>query len=231
MKLNSTYWFTQTTKRFFNKVSGSMKVFFMLLLLGSFFSTKSNAQPLAFLVDGDPQEWASNNLISGWPGATAIVTDPFGNAVDDQFTQGSKDFFLAEDLRWAIGQTKDKNDLMTGAAWLDGTILRFAGARASNNGDAQIGFWFYLNGTGPVTQPNGTRNFAPPHVVGDLLIVANFTNGGINANLEFYQWVGTGGTTPNTNGTLSPATGITGIAAQNNSIIFSAPLGWSGGAI
>jgi len=38
--------------------------------------------------------------------------------VDSQFTQGSKDFQFANDLAWAIGQTKSKNDIVNGAAGL-----------------------------------------------------------------------------------------------------------------
>src|SRR4030095_6236017 len=93
------------------------------------------------------------------------------------------------------------------------------------NGDAQIGFWLYQNGTGPVIQPDGTHNFAPDHVAGDLLVVADFTGGGRNATVTVYLWVGTGGNVPNTNGALN-TTNCTGIAAQNNDAIFPIPIGW-----
>ncbi len=195
----------------------------LLLLLGLFFMTRASAQ---FIVDGNPIDWNATP-------AGAHVQDPFGNGVlDNQFTQGSKDFHLAANLRWAIGQTKAKNDIANAAAFLDGAILRFAGDRTSNNGDAQIGFWFYLNGTGPVTQGDGTQNFAPEHYydpvtgIGDLLIIANFTNGGTSAAVIIYKWVGTGGNVANTNGALN-TTNLVGTAAQNNASAFPVPTGWN----
>jgi hypothetical protein len=199
---------------------------FLLLLTSMFFSINLKAQcPAGFVVDGNPCDW--NNAPAG-----ARIGDPFGTGVlDNQFTQGSKDFFLASDLRWAIGQTKEKNDIANGAAFLDGCMLRFAGDRSSNNGDAQIGFWFYINGTGPVTQPDGTQNFAPEHYydpvtgIGDLLVIANFTNGGNLATVTVYKWVGTGGNVPNTNGALN-TTNIVGTAAQNNAVNYPIPTGW-----
>ena len=194
--------------------------------MASTFFMETRAQcPAGFVVDGNPCDWS--NAPAG-----ARIGDPFGTGVlDDQFTQGSKDFFLAEDLRWAIGQTKEKNDIANAAAFLDGCILRFAGDRSSNNGDAQIGFWFYINGTGPVTQPNGTQNFAPEHYydpvtgIGDLLIIANFTNGGELATVTIYKWVGTGGNVPNTGGALN-TTNLVGTAAQNNDTEYPIPDGW-----
>ena len=190
----------------------------ILLLLLFLFSNFLSAQ---VTVDGNPIEWGTA-AVTGQP-IYSYQSDPFGNGVvDNQFTKGSKDFMLAADQRWVIGQTKAKNDIANGAAVLIGTNLYFAGDRTSNNGDAQIGFWFYLNGTGPA--PEG--NFAPPHVVGDLLILANFTNGGRNALVTVYKWVGTGGNVPNTGGTLN-TTNATGIIAQNNDAVFPIPVGWS----
>src|SRR4030095_16414841 len=154
------------------------------------------------VIDGNPCDWNLANF-STFP-IRSYQQDAFGNGVvDSQFTEGSKDFFEAHDLRWSVSQTKAKNDIANGAAVLVGTTLYFAGDRTSNNGDAQIGFWFYQNGTGPVIQPDGTHNFAPDHAVGDLLVLADFTNGGTFATVTVYEWVGTGGNVPNTNGALN----------------------------
>ena len=173
------------------------------------------------VIDGNPCDWSG---LAGQP-IKAYVPDAFGNTVDNQFTLGSKDFNLASDLRWSLGQTKDKGDIANAAAALIDGFLYFAGDRTSNNGAAQIGFWFYLNGTGPNTRPDGTKDFAPPHTVGDLLILADFTNGGTNAIVTSYQWVGTGGNVPNTNGTLNTFS-INAVVAINNAAGFNVPATW-----
>ncbi|MBB1284372.1 hypothetical protein HRH25_08315, partial [Flavisolibacter sp. BT320] len=197
-------------------ITGGVKAFLTLFFL-IFLATKSTAQ---INIDGDPSDWC--NTLATQP-IKAYVPDPRGNGVlDNQFTQGSKDFMPAGELRWEIGQTKAKNDIANAAATLIGCTLYFAGDRTSNNGDAQIGFWFYLNGTGPVTQPDGTKNFAPEHSIGDLLILADFTGGGRNATVTVYRWVGTGGNVAGSNGTLA-TTNIVGEVAENNSIVYPVP--------
>src|SRR5215213_7229206 len=51
------------------------------------------------VIDGNPCDWRSSNL-SGVVIKT-YTADPFGSGVvDNSFTQGSKDFMLAADLRW-----------------------------------------------------------------------------------------------------------------------------------
>src|SRR5436190_6629151 len=177
------------------------------------------------VVDGNPCDWSSGNF-STFP-IKSYMTDPFGNGVvDNQFTEGSKDFFDGHDLRWSLSQTKAKNDIANGAVVIIGTTLYFAGDRTSNNGDAQIGFWLNQNGTGPVIEADGTHDFAPDHAVGDLLILADFTGGGRTATVTVYEWVGTGGNVPNTKGALN-TTNCVGIAAENNNAVYPIPTGWS----
>jgi hypothetical protein len=198
-------------------------LFFFLFLL-TFTTNKVNAQFTAAGIDGDPQEWTVPN-INSIP-IHAFLHDAFGNGVvDSQFTEGSKDFLIAADQRWAISQTKAKNDIANAAAVLTDGKLFFAGDRTSNNGDAQIAFWFYLNGTAPHVRADGTKDFAPEHVVGDLLILADFTGGGRNANVTVLKWVETGGNVPNTNGTLN-TTNIVGTVAENNTGAVPVPTGW-----
>ncbi|MFN5335237.1 MAG: hypothetical protein ACK5BV_08630, partial [Bacteroidota bacterium] len=175
-------------------------------------------------IDGNPSDWDASNFnlfpIKKYQG------DACGNGVvDNQFTEGSKDFFPANMLVWSISQTKAKNDIANGAAILKDGILYFAGDRTSNNGDAQIGFWLYLNGTGPVVGPLG-NTFAPPHVDGDVLVLADFTGGGRNATVSIFQWDDSGnGDVPNTNGNLR-TTSLTGIVAENNDAQYPIPSGW-----
>ncbi|MEO7462959.1 MAG: hypothetical protein ABIT96_09540, partial [Ferruginibacter sp.] len=212
---------------------------FVLMFFGTMFmSVKLTAQNVVcpapsactvpagtIVVDGNPCEWSLANMAT-FP-INSYIPDPFGSGtLDNQFTQGSKDFFFADELRWDIGQTKAKNDIANGAAVLVGTTLYFAGDRTSNNGTAQIGFWFYLGGTGPNTRPDGTMDFAPPHTVGDLFVLADFTGGGRNAAVTVYSWVGTGGNVVGSNGTLNTTT-CSGIVAQNNDATALIPTGWS----
>ncbi|WP_168710275.1 T9SS type A sorting domain-containing protein [Flavobacterium sangjuense] len=217
-----------------NKGMISIAMLFVLFLFSNFLTAQT------ITVDGNPADWSGN--------ASALhVQDAFGNGqVDNQFTTGSKDFFFAVDLQWSISQTKAKNDIANGAfqlanqvkyidtdleeVTLNGTFLVFAGDRTSNNGDAQIGFWFYLNGTHPVDE-GGLKNFKPPHVRGDLLVLANFTGGGRLGTVSVYRWVGgepvTPGSSyvPNTNNNLE-TTNVASVVAENNATSYPVPAGW-----
>ncbi|HEU5166393.1 MAG TPA: hypothetical protein VFU29_12665, partial [Chitinophagaceae bacterium] len=202
----------------------SARILFLCAFFIAFTTTKVSAQFTAAGIDGNPQEWTQAN-INSIP-IHSFIHDAFGNGVvDSQFTEGSKDFLLAADLRWTVSQTKAKNDIANAAAVLTDGKLFFAGDRTSNNGDAQIGFWFYLNGTAPHVRADGVQDFAPEHVIGDLLILADFTGGGRNANVTVLKWVETGGNVPNTNGTLN-TTNIVGTVAENNSGAVAIPAGW-----
>src|SRR4030095_1461819 len=59
------------------------------------------------VIDGNPCDWNQANF-STFP-IRSYQLDAFGNGqVDNQFTEGSKDFFEAHDLIWSISQTKAK---------------------------------------------------------------------------------------------------------------------------
>jgi hypothetical protein len=141
-------------------------------------------------VDGNPSDWYVGSAVRSIP-TYKHIQDPFGNGViDNQFTSGSKDITPALNQRWANGQTKAKNDIANAAVVLDGTTLYFAGDRTSTNGTAQIGFWFFKNGTGPIEDYPGAGQgyFSPERAVGDLLILSDFTGGGRYAAVTVYQW-------------------------------------------
>jgi hypothetical protein len=200
------------------------RVLFLCAFLMAFMTSNVSAQFTSAGIDGNPQEWTQAN-INSIP-IHSFIHDAFGNGVvDSQFTEGSKDFLFAADLRWVVSQTKAKNDIANAAALLTDGKLFFAGDRTSNNGDAQIAFWFYLNGTAPHVRTDGTQDFAPEHAIGDLLILADFTGGGRSANVTVLQWVETGGNVPNTNGTLN-TTNIVGTVAENNAGAVAVPAGW-----
>jgi uncharacterized protein YjdB len=207
----------------------------VLVMLASAFSPVSLTAQVTPTIDGNPIEW--NRALPGDNfnlfAVKKYAPDAFGNGVvDNQFTEGSKDFFFANELVWSISQTKAKNDIANGAAIIHNNILYFAGDRTSNNGDAQIGFWLYLNGTAPTTI-SGNNIFSPPHVDGDVLVLADFTGGGRNAAVVIYQWHSGAnplppGTSivPNTNGNLRTST-LVGTVAENNDGQYAIPTGWS----
>jgi hypothetical protein len=204
------------------------QMLFLLVLLTTFSSIELKAQTIT--IDGSTTDWNFANFSLN--PVRVYKPDPHGNGVvDDQFT-GSKDFFFASALKWEIGQTKGKNDIANAAAVISNGILYFAGDRSTNEGDAQIGFWLYLNGTGPrtlYTSPKVGGDFYPEHQIGDLFILSDFTGGGRTGTVSVYRWVGSGGNVVGSEGTLN-TTGITGNVAENNkdidNDISTVPTGW-----
>ena len=126
----------------------------------------------------------------GSAGQSLFITDGSGND-DIIFTQGgSKDINDVSEWAYTTGSPPDKDDLLDAyvAAYVDdGELLLYFGAdRYANNGDAQIGFWFFQQPVEPL--PNGS--FGGSHVDGDILILSNFVGGGGTSNIQIYQWNG-----------------------------------------
>ncbi|HEX5015239.1 MAG TPA: prealbumin-like fold domain-containing protein [Candidatus Limnocylindrales bacterium] len=140
---------------------------------------------------------------------SSFITDPLSQTVDQIYTGGStKDDLDTTGWRHTAGSVPDKDNIEHAFAAMyntcdDGadtgtdpdTCLYFGLDRFARNGDAQVGFWFFKNSMTPLA--NGT--FASPHSIGDILVLSNFTNGGVVGTIQVYKWVGTGG---DTNGTL-----------------------------
>ena len=99
-------------------------------------------------------------------------------------------------------------------------VLFFGGDRLANNGNTNIGFWFFHNnvtagGSRSGTDANGNPTcsfnsgcgFTQLHTVGnkslggntpgDLFILSAFTNGGAQPTIKIFEWVGPGNATPN----------------------------------
>jgi len=78
-------------------------------------------------------------------------------------------------------------------------IFYFALERFSNDGDANVAFWFLQDDVSCVS-PGGSTPFTGDHVDGDLLIVSAFTKGGVVSTVNVYRWnggaAGSLGTTP-----------------------------------
>jgi hypothetical protein len=146
---------------------------------------------------------ASTSLVNGF------FFDPVDGGVDgssDDIFAGAKDTLDIEagapqDWQWKLGASNDKNDIEHAFASLSldaasgDYVLYFGADKLDNSGDAAIGFWFLQN---PVTQlGDGSSNppcvpsgcpFSHGHVVGDLLVQSDFTNGGDIGRLQAYVW-------------------------------------------
>ena len=116
---------------------------------------------------------------------------------------GSKDEQDLSSWQWVDGSVPDKDDIIEAGAALyivpsnlpraGHHILYFMANRFANNGDAQIGVWFFQNaveaaGTGVHASPfvDPVNGGPAHHRVGDILILSNFVQGGGNANIQVY---------------------------------------------
>jgi hypothetical protein len=141
-------------------------------------------------IDGDPSEWP---CILNNPANTkkAYQHDPFNALhIDNQWTGGSSDADVnpSTDWHWVFGNANDKGDIANAGAVLKGCTLYFFGDRGAANGDAQIGFWFFLDDVQPIGTGDVSSGFSGHHTAGDLLIISNFTNGGGTAAPDVYVW-------------------------------------------
>ncbi len=149
-----------------------------------------------FELDGDAITGAHPGLPDDWDrvyngtssaGLTVFENDPRGYSL---FVQGTKDIYDIGTWHWADQNAPPKDEIEQAFAAVYGQYLFFGADRYSTNGTAYLGFWL-LKGT--ITfNPDGTVTGA--HQVGDILILADFVNGGGVAVVpQLYRWVGSGG--------------------------------------
>lgn len=153
-----------------------------------------------------PDDWET--LASGGGSATAftgVLADTA--APGTQFhAGGSKDNADITDWLWKTGEPLDKDDITNAyaAAYVNDTdtgendvgdlILNYGLDRFANNGSAQVGFWFLQDEVGLTnTASGGGFRFAGSHVVGDVLVQSNFSQGGVIDTVSVFEWVGSGG--------------------------------------
>jgi hypothetical protein len=151
---------------------------------------------------GGPNDW-ENNLCPDIGGSTAsvntgVVSDPHPLSI---FTQGgSKDKLDINNWMWKDGSVPDKDDIENSfAAEYDvaGTSLLYVGGtRFANDGSAFIGAWFFQNSIGTTGTGATASPFTGVHKNGDLLILAEFTQGGAVSTLKVFEWVGSAGDCP-----------------------------------
>jgi hypothetical protein len=155
-----------------------------------------------FELDGNPQDAVSPtgedwhhyfNVLNPAPpfpaGNAAAVTFVAETGNVTIFTQGgSKDINGVGQWRHTSGSVPDKDDLQNGyaAAYnVDNNLLVYFGAdRTANNGDANIGFWFFQSNVGL----NADGTFAGAHQDGDIFVVSGFTSGGQTSEIDVYKW-------------------------------------------
>jgi hypothetical protein len=137
--------------------------------------------------------------------ATGIVSDLPADltGADATYFQGGGSKDDNDIPQWGTGGNgaPDKNELTNAyaAATRNGNndlIVVFGADRYDTSGSAEMGFWLLQNeittgGSGKFVL-KGTTTTAT-HVVGDVLVLSDFTTGGQLGQIAIYKWVGSGG--------------------------------------
>jgi hypothetical protein len=153
-------------------------------------------------------DWQS--FTAAGPGQTGIVADPVSGGGALVFIGGgSKDIYDTSSWNYSNKSTPPKDNIQNAYAVAgnnNGHLVVYAGLdRFSNNGTADAGFWFFQAPVAPL--PGG--GFGPgKHTEGDLLIVAEYTNGGSVGTLTIFIWHN-GALVQQTNGADCTVTGGT----------------------
>jgi hypothetical protein len=136
------------------------------------------------------EDWQPVNSRGRTGGSTGVIADPGSISI---FTGGgSKDILDIPQWRHKNGSVPDKDNITNAYAEAlvqnSDLILYFGADRFAQDGDSQIGFWFFQN---EITLGNGVFN--GEHAVGDILVLSDFTQGGTVSTVKVYEWVGSGG--------------------------------------
>lgn len=173
-----------------------------------------------FELDGNTVDPSGASLPDDWnsfpasQGHTTRITNPdlsggpYLGIISDTspavFRNGSKDTQDISAWRYDLGSSPPKDDMLhayaaaytattTTATTTAGDLLIYFGAdRASFNGTASLGFWFFKN---PVARNDATGTFINPvtngpatHAEGDVLLAFEYTNGGAVTDVHWYRW-------------------------------------------
>jgi uncharacterized repeat protein (TIGR01451 family) len=133
-----------------------------------------------------------------------FLTDKVNSLTDDIFTGGaSKDINDTSDWLWTTSKPQAKNDITNAFAaaytaknadTAGDTIVYFGLNKYDASGDNFVGFWFLKGQVGPTgTGIASGSPFSGSHTVGDVLVLADYTNGGGISTFSVYQWVASGG--------------------------------------
>ncbi len=145
-----------------------------------------------------PIDLSTSSIVS------SFVPDGENPPVDTSYFTGggSKDLNDVPDWAHTTGDVApDKNEITnafavayraehdTGKTDVGDLLVYFGLDRYANNGDAQVGFWFFRDAVG--MRSDGT--FSGKHRTGDILVLSHFTQGGSVSDVNVYAWVGSGG--------------------------------------
>ena len=149
-----------------------------------------------FELEGDAVDDGSNEPDDDWNSVNHSLDSVFiheGTDVTYFKGGGSKDVNDVPDWEYsATDVAPDKDEILDAFAAAyekDGdTFVYFGADRFDGSGDSFIGFWFFQDEIG--LGANG--QFIGEHVVGDILVVSDFTNGGDISTIKIYEWDGSG---------------------------------------
>ena len=122
---------------------------------------------------------------------------PGGGRDTSTYTNGSKDT-LPISTGWAckrannLGDKFDIQNAYAAAALVNGeATLYFGASRRSNEGTANIGFWFLQDSSVTCDSPGGgSTAFSGDHIDGDIFVVSEFSGGGGISTIKVFRWVG-----------------------------------------
>src|SRR5438128_4756303 len=118
------------------------------------------------------------------------------------FQTGSKDTLDIANAGWQCtpsGNITPKDDILHSYSFAivpqsgprAGDLLVYGGfERFANNGAGDLGLWLLQDPTVACSSTKGAVSFTGAHVVGDILVVGEFSTGGSVTTLKEYQWVG-----------------------------------------
>ena len=138
---------------------------------------------------------------------SVFANDPIADPTDDIFASNSKDTLDVTDWQWKYGEPNDKNDIEHGfiATYEDNgdQIIYFGMDFIANNGDKAVGVWVMQDDVAQVEDDSPPNfPFVGQHIEGDILLQADFTNGGTLSRVDVYTWgdpTGTGDQVQSTN--------------------------------
>jgi uncharacterized repeat protein (TIGR01451 family) len=104
---------------------------------------------------------------------------------------GSKDPIDLGSWKWKSGSVPDKDTITNGYAAAyqrtDGhLLLEFGADRFAQNGDANLGLWFFQSDVHTVGATAG--GFSGTHTTNDIFVVSAFTQGGGGQTISVYEW-------------------------------------------
>lgn len=152
--------------------------------------------------------------------STVFVTDLVNDQADDTFKGSTGDDQAISDWGWVTAKaSQQKNDIAHAyaAAYTQTTgdnaghtFAYFGLDKWAPNGDNYAGFWFFKGSVSPSGDGSTASGdpFSGSHQVGDILVLADYTNGGAVAAFSVYTWVGSGGDVGPAHTLQTVATGV-----------------------